>query len=122
MGVGLSPQTVGPRSIDEIMETVEVIQERETRIDKTWNLEVPPFPVERPCIVDASTAGYRPAYVPAFLPAFPEPFTYKATESDVEAREQGSASVKRHHTQLVREVPCRHTHPWPHTGGSCRGC
>ena len=100
----VSCQSVGPRSVDEIKEACEGLIEREKRMDKDWLYDIPAFPVERACLVDTVTPGTRPPYVPAFLPAFPEPFTYKATASDAGVRDQGAASVKRHHTQLVREV------------------
>jgi len=51
----------------------------------------------------AGVADGRPTWVPSFFPALPEPFTYRATASEAEARGE-AATVKRHHTQLVREA------------------
>ncbi len=62
----------------------------------------------RPCVFEqvvegAGVADGRPSWLPSFFPALPEPFTYRATASEAEARGE-AATVKRHHTQLVREV------------------
>ncbi len=100
-------QHVGPRSADDLSEAVDDILERSKREAKDATLEVPPFPVERPCVVDTSTPGHRPPYVPSFLPAFPETFTYRASEAEAGAREQGPGSLKRLHTQQVRDVRVR---------------
>jgi hypothetical protein len=98
-------QAGGPKHTSEVVDAGAILCEREKSSvgDSVVEVEVPPFPVPRPAVLEPAPPGaVRPPHIPSFFPALPEPFTYQATPSHAEVR--GEAASKRHHTQLVREV------------------